>query len=134
MRYLTVLVLLVSSYAWAMRTANIPIIINGDMGQSTVTSSPILLDQIAMLSIQASYGDSSVTGNFTVNASDDMGKDTLGNGVTNWSLISGSSLSAAGASTVLWNFPNIGHKWAELVYTRSGGSTVLNARAMLKGD
>lgn len=120
-----------------MQSANFSEISNAAM-TANIFGTPVLLDQAEELSFQASWVGTP-TGNISVQVSDDMGADSigtspLGTGITNWTDVSGSSQPAGGsAGNFGYNLPNIGYKWARLIYTFTSGTGTLNARAEIKG-
>jgi hypothetical protein len=84
------------------------------------------------VSAQSSYGATA-----KLQASDDMGSDGNGTGVTNWVDLpnSGSTatISLAANATSLWNVDGAFYKWVRVVVTWSAGSATLNIRANGKG-
>lgn len=137
MKYFLILILLVSSSAFALRSSNFSEITNGDMSQSSIIGSPILLDQVSTVSLQANWTDAPV-GNLDIQVSDDMGiraNDGSVTGIVNWSEIPGSLQPTNGlsASNFSWNLPDIGYRWVRVTYSRTSGTGTLNVRSQTKG-
>ena len=84
------------------------------------------------VSAQSSYGATA-----KLQVSNDMGLDSVGTGVTNWTDLpnSGSSanISLAANATSVWNVDGCFYKWIRVFSTQSAGSATLNIRANGKG-
>jgi hypothetical protein len=100
---------------------NFAIVTAGDMS-GAITSSPVRMDQTSSLSIQAVF-TGSPAGSFKVQISNDDASPT------NWSDYANSTVTISGAGNQAWDIWAVAAKWVRLIYTPSGGSGTLNARA-----
>lgn len=118
-----------------MRVTNTALTIssNGDLSQATLDSSLIHLDQNYGFSIQCIF-TGTPTGTLKIQGSNDVGYDSNGGGVVNWSDIAGATIALTGAAgSGMFNLDATYYKWARLFYTRVAGSGTLTARLNSKG-
>jgi hypothetical protein len=106
-------------------------------GTSTVTSSPIPIDQLWGFAIQAVW-TGTPTGTLKLQASCDPITPANASGstpvVTNWTDVADSSSSIAGAAgSYLWNVSSASYNFVRLVYTNASSTGSLSAKATLKG-
>lgn len=111
-----------------------PVVTNGDMSAS-ITSTPTNMDQVSILSYGMKW-TGSPTGSFDVQVSDDYNDGSNGqtaNAGTWNSLPMSAVVSAAGSSgNGFYDIAFTGASWIRLVYTRSGGTGVLNVLCSAK--
>ena len=114
-----------------MKTANVPLVKNGDMS-GTINSSPILLDQDVGVYFQAIF-TGAPAGNFKLQASADVGIQPAGTAITNWTDYTGSAVSITAAGDYAWDVTTTSARWMRLVYVPSSGSGTLNVQVTTKG-
>lgn len=118
-----------------MISCNEPIFSNSDMS-GNLASTPFLLKNDYGYTIQLTW-TGSVTGTFTVQASNDVGaeaSDGTITGVTHWTTLSGSSNAITNAGTLMYNVNLAFYRWVRIVYTAStGGTASLIGRINSKG-
>lgn len=110
-----------------------------DIGAGSTNLATIWLGHCAMAAIQLVFTGSPV-GSFKLQASCDEPRDSattpslVAAGVTNWTDISGSSVSISAAGDIMWNIENPGYNFIRVVWTRTSGSGSLTvARINVKG-
>jgi hypothetical protein len=114
-----------------MRVSN-DLLINAESMGASVTSAPVYVEHLPLVLLQAVWTGTPV-GNFTVQYSADVGTDSAGTGVTNWTTDSDSTIAAGGAAGDLAYDIETSAKWVRLVYTRTSGTGTLSARFNAKG-
>jgi hypothetical protein len=115
-----------------VRTQNVQIVTNGDLSAASVTSSVVLLENIAGYTVQCILTGSPV-GVLKLQLSCDFGTDLAGTGVANWTDLTGYTANITAASGVAFNADFSNYRWVRLVYTRTSGTGSLNARINIKG-
>lgn len=128
--------LLLPLQLFASKFATAPIITNGNMALSSVTSVGVDLNQINLSSMQA-YWTGSPVGSLKVQVSTDnvplgLGADPASN-VVHWTDYTGSSVAISAAGDQLYNMTFVGYRWARLVYTKTSGAGTINATYNGKG-
>lgn len=116
-----------------MRYFEVPLFINGDLTQSTLTSAVADCTSMFGFSIQ-NVVTGNATGNLLVQASNDpVSNVSFANEIVNWTTISTTPITAAG--TILINVSDEMWRWTQLVYTKTTGSgiTLINSILMGKG-
>lgn len=102
------------------------------------TSNPIPVAQVVHFSIQLQFSGAP-EGTFRLRGSNDQGRpnstDSLkGEGITNWTLINGSSQLIEEAGDHMWDAREIGYRWVQVQWLPSAGTGTLNsARFSTKG-
>jgi hypothetical protein len=119
-----------------MRIANTSLIASGNMTTALV-SSAVELDHIYGLAVQAVY-TGTPSGILKLQASCDVpaAYATAGTVPTNWTDITGASVSISAAGTALINLDGQHYNWVRLVFTPTlpgSNAGTLNARLNLKG-
>lgn len=99
---------------------------------SSVSSSPILADQIYTMTIQSVIAGATPTGTLTVQGSCDKGLDENGAGVTNWFTI-GSPRTFTVAGTFGDNVDGFGAKWVRVSYATNTSVGTLSVTIHAKG-
>lgn len=92
----------------------------------TLTGSPILLKNVYLLSIQLYYTGSPV-GTMKLQASCDPGDIAP----THWTDVTSVAVPTSDGF-IFWNYPNVGWRYARVVYTFSSGSGTLDGRYNIK--
>lgn len=124
-----------------MKVDHVQLLVDGDMS-GDLDSIGILIDQMALASIQATFSGAPV-GSLELQASNDIvpyapvpgnpvGPDPAAN-VTNWTTITCSVTPITAAGNFLWNIPNAGYRWVRLHYTATSGTGSLSATFSGKG-
>lgn len=107
-------------------------------GATSFQTQAIDLDQKFGYSIQAAI-TGTITGTMNLQGSDDFGTiqpggpDNGAPGVTNWSDITGSSTSIAGAGSAIWNAEGVFYKWVRVNYVATSGTGTITIRINTKG-
>ncbi len=123
-----------------MRSNTLSLLKNAVMtGTSEVDSSPITIDQIFGYAVQAIW-TGTPNGTMLLQASCDApARETqTSNGgpdvVTNWSDITGTSITIAGSSgNFMWNLDGTFYRYFRLKYVNTSGTGSLTVNAVLKG-
>lgn len=113
--------------------------LNSGDASGNLVSSPVWLDQIYGIALQAVF-TGSPTGTVKLQGSVDQGPSNaaltsnpaLASSIT-WNDISGSSQAVTGAGTVTWNFNGVFYKWVRVSYTASSGTGTLTVTINAKG-
>jgi hypothetical protein len=125
-----------------MRFAQVQLLTNGDMSQSSLTSTGVDMNQQVLASISAVFSGSPV-GSLKLQISNDIvpvhpgtnipvGTDPAGN-VVNWSDYTGSSENVTTNGNFTWNLGEAGYRWVRVVYTKVSGTGTLNVYFSEKG-
>lgn len=113
-----------------MKIATKRIISAGDIS-GNVTSSAILVDQVYAYAIQAVVTGTSPNGTLKAQFScDDVPSES---DVTNWSDVSGATVSISATGTYGFLVEFAPYKWIRLVYTRTSGTGAINVTLNAKG-
>ena len=125
-----------------MRTANDVIFTAQSLG-ATVASAPILVENLYLMDIMASWTGASADGTLKIQVSDDFPVTGNYNDVVNWSdPITGGSINPATAVTVSgpgsqrWELGvanGFGYRWVRMLFTRTSGTGLIDARFNAKG-
>jgi len=118
---------------------NFELMAAGDISQATVTSNPVLVDQLDIGFAFACVTAGGGTGTLKVQACNDHGAYTgtdpaTATGLTNWVDVTSATLTVTGDGVWMLNLSNQNYRWARVVYTRTAGSGTLNIRVNGKGD
>lgn len=92
----------------------------------TQTTAPIFLANLAGFSFQAVFTGAPV-GSVYLQMSNDAGTVTsaaahTGTGVTNWTVITGSTFAVSGSGNFGWDYTLAGFRWVQLVYAPTSGT------------
>jgi hypothetical protein len=101
---------------------------SGVNAASNQNSSPMDSSSVTALSVQA-VSTGTAAGTLQVQVSNDPPGVTP----TNWSNLSGASVSISGAAVYLIPFVNIAYQWVRLSYTASSGTGTLSASIKTDG-
>lgn len=100
---------------------------------------PVWLGHIAQYAIQIVF-TGTPSGDFKLQCSNDPGhidgqtKAVQARNITNWTDITGSSITVSAAGDITWNAENVGYLWVRVVYTRTAGTgSLTSARINVKG-
>ena len=107
-----------------------PIIINGDMSLSSITSSVTTIDLLDDIAIQLNFSGAPI-GTFQVQVSSDYAQDTFGN-VTNpgnWIPfpLAPAPIASGSAALIMVYLDLVPSSYIRTVYTKTSGSGTLNA-------
>lgn len=122
-----------------MKSNTITLLTNATMGVGTVTSAPIVVDQIWGYAVQA-FWTGTPAGTISLQASSESppNQNQVSNGgpdnITIWDTIANSPVVIAGApGSYMWNVTTASYRYFQLVYVGTSGAGSLSAIVSLKG-
>lgn len=120
-----------------MRIQNEDLVLSGTDMTSDITSDPVWLGHIMVLSVQTVY-TGTPNGTLKLQGSNDLGSISGSKpitGITNWTDL-GVSDSVSAAGSTMFNVADTGYRWFRLVWEDSSSgnpSTITSARFNVKG-
>lgn len=104
---------------------------------ASATGSKVNMDDILYVSFQVVFGDASAAGTLKIQASNDecgSGNQPSSFVPTNWSDLSGVSVTATAGGVLLIPKTDVCYRWIRAVYTSTGaGSTTITVNMMALG-
>ncbi len=125
-----------------MRITN-KVIFSAESLGASVNSAPIKLDSLYLVAVAAVWTGGTAAGTLKIQFSEDDPSFGDGDDITGWHdaiangcVVPATAVTVAGAGSQLWEIGGNGgvpHKWMRLVFTRTSGTGVLEAKFNAKG-
>lgn len=131
MKKLFLLILLASSFSFALRFTSAQVITNGDLSMTEIDSVGVDVNQLVNASFQSVFTGSPV-GTMKLQFSDTLSYLCTDSRIV-WTDYTGSSTAISAAGTFAYNLIEAGYKCIRLVYLKTSGTGTLNTTFSGKG-